>query len=128
MTDLTPNDWQRENLPPLAVACPDCGSAAGELCTSHGGTRARNSQVHQGRSAAWNQARIDDNPAVRLILDATKTRRGMHGTHAAELLDAHGHTAKAERIRRAVSERNGLLSAKQAAALILDEAEGGKTQ
>ncbi|MGW0536297.1 zinc finger domain-containing protein [Streptomyces sp. NPDC003032] len=128
MTDLTPNDLRRKNLPPLAVACPDCGSAAGELCTSHGGTRARNSQVHRGRSAAWNQARIDGNPTVRLILDATKTRRGMHGTHAAELLDAHGHTTEAERIRRALSEQNGLLSAKQAAALILDEAEGGKTQ
>ncbi|MEV0443586.1 hypothetical protein AB0I84_23430 [Streptomyces spectabilis] len=128
MTDLTPNDWQREKLPQLAVACPDCGSTTGELCTSHSGTRARNSQVHRGRSAAWNQARIDGNPAVRLILDATKTRRGMRGTHAAELLDAHGHTAEAERIRRAVSELNGLLSAKQAAALILDEAEGGKTQ
>lgn len=123
--DLTPNDWQCENLPPLTVACPDCGSPAGQLCTSHGGTRARNSQVHRARTAAWEQARIDGNPAVRLILDAARERRGMHGKHAAELLDAHGYTAEAARIRRAVSERNGLLSAKQAAALILDEAEGG---
>lgn len=84
--------------------------------------------MHRGRTAAWNQARIDGNPAVRLILDAAKTRQGMHGKHAAELLEAHGHTAEAERIRCAVSERNGLLSAKQATALILDEAERGKTQ
>ncbi|MDX3020111.1 zinc finger domain-containing protein [Streptomyces acidiscabies] len=125
--DLTPNDWERVNLRPLAVACPDCGSPADQLCTSHGGTRVRNSQVHRGRTAAWNQARNDGNPAVRLILDAARERRGMHAKHAAELLDTRGHTAEAERIRRAVSERNGLLSAKQAAALLLDEAEGGES-
>ncbi|MGW0868916.1 hypothetical protein ACWD3Z_00330 [Streptomyces sp. NPDC002740] len=50
----------------------------------------------------------------------------MHGKHAAVLLDTHGHMAEAERIRRAVSERNGLLSAKQAAAFILDESEVGE--
>lgn len=122
----------RQNLPPLAVPCPPapdgCGSPVDELCTSHGGTRVRLDSVHQARTAAWNQAQIDGNPAVRLILDAAKARRGMHAKHAAELLDEHGHTAEAERIRRAVSDRNGLMSAKQAAALILDEAEGGESQ
>lgn len=48
----------------------------------------------------------------------------MHGEHAAEVLDANGCTAEAERIHRAVSDRNGLLSAKQAAGLVLDEADG----
>ena len=36
--------------------------------------------------------------------------------------------AVAMRAGGATNERNGLLSAKQAAALILDEAEGGETQ
>ncbi|MGP4085466.1 zinc finger domain-containing protein [Streptomyces sp. KR55] len=125
--DTTPNDWQRENLPPLAVACPDCGSAAGQLCTSHSGTRVRNSQVHQARTAAWEAAQLAANPAAKLVADAVAEKRIRHGKHAAELLDAHGHTAEAEWIRRAVSERNGLMSAKQAAALILDEAEGGES-
>jgi transposase InsO family protein len=122
--DTTPNEWQRENLPSIAVACPDCGSDVGQLCTSHGGTRVRNSQVHRGRTTAWNQAQIDSNAAVRLILDAARQQRGMHATDAAELLDTHGHTAEADRIRRAVADRNGRMTAKQAAALILDEAEG----
>jgi hypothetical protein len=120
------------DLPQLAVPCPPapdgCGSPVGELCTSHSGTRVRRDSVHQARTAAWTSGRIDANPAVRLILDMAKTRRGMHGKHAAELLDEHGYTDAAERIRRAVSERNGLMSAKQAAALILDEAEGGESR
>ncbi|MGW6910273.1 hypothetical protein [Streptomyces sp. NPDC054940] len=127
--DLNPNEWQRENRLPLAVACPPapdgCGSHAGQLCTSHGGTRARNSQVHRARTDAWEAQRLAANPAAKLVADAARERRGMHGKHAAELLDEHGHTAEADRIRRAVSECNGLLSAKQAAALILDEAESG---
>lgn len=45
-----------ENLPALAVPCPACGSAAGELCSSHSGTRVRRSDVHQARTAAWRKA------------------------------------------------------------------------
>ncbi|MFJ3085015.1 hypothetical protein [Streptomyces sp. NPDC086838] len=39
------------NLPAIAVPCPACKSRAGELCTSHGGTRDRRSDVHQARTA-----------------------------------------------------------------------------
>ncbi|WP_128378505.1 hypothetical protein [Streptomyces cavernae] len=56
--------------------------------------------------------------AAQLIREAAKTRRGMHGKHAAELLDQHGHSEEAEVIRRAVVERSGHLSAKQAADLL----------
>jgi hypothetical protein len=114
------------NLPSVAVACPACSSAAGQPCTSHGGKRVRRDNVHLARKVAWEEARIDANPAAKLIVDGARERRGMHGKHAAELLDEHGHTEAAERIRCAVSDRNGHLSAKQAAALILDEAEGGE--
>jgi len=44
------------SLPQLAVACPTCGSPAGELCTSHGGTRTRRIDTHQARLAAWGEA------------------------------------------------------------------------
>lgn len=40
-------------LPALAVACPTCHSAPGQLCTSHGGTRTRHHDVHQPRTRAW---------------------------------------------------------------------------
>ncbi|HEX6518304.1 MAG TPA: hypothetical protein VF049_22275 [Nocardioidaceae bacterium] len=40
-------------MPALAVDCPRCGSAAGELCMSHGGTRVCRSHVHQARTTAW---------------------------------------------------------------------------
>lgn len=40
------------SLPAISVACPRCGSAPGELCTSHSGTRPRRSDVHQARTAA----------------------------------------------------------------------------
>ena len=114
---------------PRDVDCrPDaggCAATAGEPCLSHGGTRVR-TQFHQTRRAAWNQKRINANPAVRLILDAAKQRRGMHGSHAAELLDEHSYTAEAERVRHEVSAAHGHLSAKQAAALLLDHAEGGE--
>jgi hypothetical protein len=56
--------------------------------------------------------------AAKLIREAAKTRHGMHGKHAAELLDQHGQTDAAAMIRRAVTERNGHLSAKQAADLL----------
>ncbi|MEV4033425.1 zinc finger domain-containing protein [Streptomyces umbrinus] len=118
------------NQSPRTVACPPapkgCGALVGEPCTSHRGTRERH-DFHQARTAAWTTSRIDANPAVRLILDAAKTRRGMHGKHAAELLDGHGYTAEAECIRRAVSDRNGLMSAKQAAALLLDRDQPTET-
>lgn len=41
------------NLPALAVPCPACASPAGQLCTSHSGTRPRHNDVHQTRTAAW---------------------------------------------------------------------------
>ncbi|MGW2591978.1 zinc finger domain-containing protein [Streptomyces sp. NPDC001515] len=44
-------------FPALAVACPECGSAPGVLCTSHSGTRYRRSDVHQARTAAYNAQR-----------------------------------------------------------------------
>lgn len=40
------------NFPQLAVACPTCDSAPGQLCTSHSGTRTRRHDVHQTRTAA----------------------------------------------------------------------------
>lgn len=44
------------DLPQIAVACPACGAKAGDLCTSHGGTRVRRTDVHQARTAAWRKA------------------------------------------------------------------------
>ncbi|MFB4197746.1 zinc finger domain-containing protein [Streptomyces carpaticus] len=41
----------------LTVACPACGSAPGELCTSHSGTRVRRSDVHQARTKVHQEAR-----------------------------------------------------------------------
>ncbi|MCT2591106.1 hypothetical protein LHJ74_14510 [Streptomyces sp. N2-109] len=43
-------------LPQLAVPCPACAAPAGQLCTSHSGTRVRRNNVHQQRTAAWKQA------------------------------------------------------------------------
>ncbi|MFD7510000.1 hypothetical protein ACFV5N_11755 [Streptomyces sp. NPDC059853] len=40
----------------LTVTCPACGSAPGELCTSHSGTRTRKSDVHQARTKAHQAA------------------------------------------------------------------------
>lgn len=40
-------------LPQIAVPCPRCDAAAGELCTSHNGTRVRRHDTHQDRRAAW---------------------------------------------------------------------------
>ncbi|MBD0707375.1 MULTISPECIES: hypothetical protein [unclassified Streptomyces] len=48
-TDPAPAAHQ---LPALAVPCPTCGSPAGALCTSHGGTRPRRHDVHQTRTTA----------------------------------------------------------------------------
>ncbi|MEV0114632.1 hypothetical protein AB0H77_15470 [Streptomyces sp. NPDC050844] len=51
------------SLPQIAIACPPppfgCGSPAGALCTSHGGTRVRKYDTHQARTAAWNKPRKD---------------------------------------------------------------------
>lgn len=43
-------------FPALAVPCPTCQSPAGQLCTSHGGSRPRRHDVHQLRTAAHNAA------------------------------------------------------------------------
>lgn len=43
-------------FPALAVACPSCHSAPGQLCTSHSGTRKRQHDVHQTRTAAHHAA------------------------------------------------------------------------
>ncbi|MEV6790879.1 hypothetical protein AB0M87_02535 [Streptomyces sp. NPDC051320] len=40
-------------FPQLAIACPLCHAHAGQLCTSHGGTRTRKSDTHQVRTAAY---------------------------------------------------------------------------
>jgi hypothetical protein len=50
------NDTPAASLPALAVACPDCGSQPGALCTSHSGTRVRRNDVHQNRTAAYQRA------------------------------------------------------------------------
>ncbi|MFB7917066.1 hypothetical protein [Streptomyces sp. NPDC056061] len=42
-------------LPALAVPCPRCESARGQLCTSHNGTRDRHHDVHQARTAAYQE-------------------------------------------------------------------------
>ncbi|WP_406168915.1 hypothetical protein [Streptomyces sp. NBC_00996] len=112
------------NLPSLAVACPMCGSAAGQPCTSHGGKRVRRDNVHLARKVAWEQSRIDAVPAAKLVADHGAWVR--HAKHAAELLDKHGYATEAEQIRRATSERNGLMSAKQAIAFLVDGAEDGE--
>lgn len=39
-------------FPALAVPCPACQSPAGQLCTSHSGTRVRRNDVHQDRTKA----------------------------------------------------------------------------
>jgi len=80
-------------------------------------------------NARFVQPEIDAVPREQLaqiILDAAKVRRGMHGKHAADLLDEHGHAEAAELIRREVKARNGLLSAKQAAQLLLTK--GGESR
>lgn len=114
---------------PRAVACPPaptgCGAGVGQPCTSHSGTRDRR-DFHRARTGAWQSARIAAVPAAQLIADAGPWVR--HGKHAAELLAEHGYTTEAERIRRAVSDCNGLMSAKQAVTLLVDQAAGGETQ
>jgi hypothetical protein len=43
-------------FPQLAVPCPRCEAPAGQLCTSHSGTRTRNSDTHQDRTKAHRAA------------------------------------------------------------------------
>lgn len=50
------------DLPQIAVGCPTCQAPAGELCTSHGGTRKRRHDTHQTRRAAWADAGQDSGP------------------------------------------------------------------
>ncbi|MFJ8761047.1 hypothetical protein [Streptomyces cyaneofuscatus] len=40
-------------FPQLAVPCPRCESPAGQLCTSHSGTRQRTNNTHQDRTRAY---------------------------------------------------------------------------
>lgn len=42
-----------DRFPALAVPCPTCQSPAGQLCTSHSGTRTRRNDVHQTHTAAF---------------------------------------------------------------------------
>jgi hypothetical protein len=116
---------------PRTVPCPSppagCGAAAGQPCTSHGGTRVRHT-FHQARTAVAEAARIAAVPAAKLIFDAAKERRGMHGRHAAELLDEHGYTTEAAQIRDMVTAMKGHLSANQAALWLIERAEGGEAR
>ncbi|TQE33171.1 zinc finger domain-containing protein [Streptomyces ipomoeae] len=111
-------------LPQITVACPPapdgCGSAAGELCTSHNGTRVRRHQVHQARTAAWEAKRIAASSAAQVVADTVKERRIRHGQHAVNLLREHGYGAEADLLQREVRARNGLMSAKQAVDFLLE--------
>ncbi|MFE9855528.1 hypothetical protein [Streptomyces sp. NPDC005780] len=51
LTHVDPDHTAR--FPAVAVPCPTCQSAAGQLCTSHGGSRTRRHDVHQTRTAAF---------------------------------------------------------------------------
>ncbi|WP_416976688.1 hypothetical protein [Streptomyces sp. T028] len=112
---------------PRTVPCPPspagCGAPAGASCTSHGGTRERHN-FHRARTAALEAARIAAVPAAKLVADTGAWVR--HGKHAADLLDKNGFTVEAEQLRRAVSEANGHMSAKQAIAFLVDQAQGGE--
>ncbi|MFF7966722.1 hypothetical protein ACFZC3_15320 [Streptomyces sp. NPDC007903] len=118
----------REKAPDSArsVACPPvpegCGAPAGRTCTSHGGTRER-ATFHLTRTAAWVQARIDRCPPAALITEVAQQRRGMHGKDAMKLLLEHGHDAEAAVIQNALHDRRGLMSAKQAAMLLVSISE-----
>lgn len=113
---------------PRTVDCPPpplgCAATAGEPCLSHGGTRVRHS-FHQARTAAWEAARIAAVPAARLVADAVAERRIRHAQHAVTLLREHGHQTEADKLQSEVRARNGLMSAKQSATFLLDEAEKG---
>ncbi|WP_329214860.1 hypothetical protein OG352_05365 [Streptomyces sp. NBC_01485] len=107
-------------LPPLG-----CGSAADHACTSHGGTRERH-DFHRARTAAWETARLAAIPAAKLVAEAGPCIR--HAKHAATLLADTGYPNEAAQLLQAISERNGHMSAKQAIALLVEQAEGGESQ
>ncbi|MFF9204382.1 hypothetical protein ACF1AE_21685 [Streptomyces sp. NPDC014986] len=73
-----------------------------------------------GRPTACDQGEATpaDGPVARLVTEALRTRRGMHGRHVADLLAEHGHTEEADRVRTEVRARNGHLSGKQALELL----------
>ncbi|MDF4254641.1 hypothetical protein [Streptomyces sp. WMMB303] len=52
----TPDRPLAYDLPQLAVDCPHCGATAGQLCTSHGGTRPRRTDTHIVRRQVWADA------------------------------------------------------------------------
>ncbi|QKV98326.1 hypothetical protein HUT19_42175 (plasmid) [Streptomyces sp. NA02950] len=72
------------------------------------------------RTARTSAASGDEAPKdpVALIRAAMAQRRGMHGSHAADLLAEHGFTEEADRIRAEVCAQMGHLSAKQALQLL----------
>jgi len=45
------------DLPQVTVTCPTCHAEPGDLCTSHGDTRAWRHDVHQDRTTAWREIR-----------------------------------------------------------------------
>ncbi|MGW4728893.1 zinc finger domain-containing protein [Streptomyces shenzhenensis] len=55
MSTSTEPPTPTRDLPQIAIHCPTCWAAPGELCTSHGGTRTRRHDVHQSRTSAWNR-------------------------------------------------------------------------
>lgn len=69
-------------------------------------------------------AQLAATSAVQLVQDAARERRGMHGKHAADLLDERGYRAEAALVRGEVRAQNGHLSAKQAAQFLLRAQEG----
>lgn len=50
---MSTNPAPAASLPQISVACPRCSAPAGELCTSHGGSRPRRNDTHIDRRAAW---------------------------------------------------------------------------
>ncbi|GAA0975940.1 hypothetical protein Q7689_00595 [Nocardiopsis tropica] len=62
--DVTATPEPAATLPALAVPCPYCGAAAGDLCTSHSGTRVRRTSVHQDRTAAYRAREVADDDCV----------------------------------------------------------------
>jgi len=114
---------------PRRVDCPPppdgCGAPADQPCTSHGGTRERH-DFHRARTAALEAQRIATVPAAKLVADAVKNRTIVSGTRAAALLAEHGYSTEADQVQNEVKARNGLMSAKQTVAFLVEQAEGGE--
>ncbi|WP_331752787.1 hypothetical protein OG440_38455 (plasmid) [Streptomyces sp. NBC_00637] len=115
----------RPALSQLTEPCPappdGCGSPAGQLCTSHNGTRVRHHDVHRARIKAWETSRIEASPAARLVAEAAASKSVRHGSHVADLLATSGYSDEAVRLREAVSARHGHLSVKQALQLLIED-------